>query len=101
MKRNPFNMEKNGSIYDSKHYLESVILCNQYDPTAIEQKRNFSPKARRKAYDIMMGIYEGITTNLDSFSTYVNYIPNPNASRGRWDCHNPDRGKIIKILEVK
>jgi len=50
MKRNPFNMEKNGSIYSSTHYIPGVILCNQFDPTAIEQKRNFSIKARKKAF---------------------------------------------------
>jgi len=41
MKRNPFNMERNKSIYSSTHYIPAAILCNQYDPTAIEQKRNF------------------------------------------------------------
>ena len=98
MKRNPFNMEKNGSIYSSTHYIPGVILCNQFDPTAIEQKRNFSIKARKKAFKKMHSLYENRTTNFGSFSAYMNYLPNIKANRGRWKKHFNDRIKILKIL---
>ena len=100
MKRNPFNMEKNKSIYSSTHYIPAVILCNQYDPTAIEQKRNFSKKALKKAFNKMHSLYKDRTTNLDSFSRYMNYLPNIKANRGRWKKYFNDRIKILKILET-
>ena len=99
MKRHPFNMEKNKSIYDSIHYISSVILCTKHDPTAIEQKRNFSLKARKKAFKIMHSLYKNRTTNFGSFSTYVNYIPNIKANRGRWKKYFNDRVEILKVLE--
>ena len=100
MKRNPFNMEKNKSIYSSTHYIPAVILCNQYDPTAIEQKRNFSKKALKKAFNKMHSLYKNRTTNFGSFSRYMNYLPNIKANRGRWKKYFNDRIKILKILET-
>jgi len=100
MKRNPFNMERNKSIYSSTHYIPAAILCNQYDPTAIEQKRNFSLKARKKAFKNMHNLYKNRTTNFGSFSAYMNYLPNIKANRGRWKKHFNDRIKILKILET-
>ena len=94
-------MEKNGSIYSSTHYIPGVILCNQFDPTAIEQKRNFSIKARKKAFKKMHSLYENRTTNFGSFSAYMNYLPNIKANRGRWKKYFNDRVKILKVLEVK
>ena len=94
-------MEKNKSIYSSTHYIPAVILCNQYDPTAIEQKRNFSKKALKKAFNKMHSLYKDRTTNLDSFSRYMNIIPNIKANRGRWgDSYLSDIIKIKKILET-
>ena len=93
-------MEKNGSILSSTHYVPGVILCNQFDPTAIEQKRNFSLKARKKAFKKMHSLYENRTTSFRSFSAYMNYLSNIKANRGRWKKHFPDRIKILKILET-
>jgi len=98
-KRNPFNMEKNKSIYNSTHYIPAVILCHQYDPTAIEREKNFTKKALQKAYDIMLELYPDRTTSFESFSTYMNYIPNIKANKGRWSKYLNDREKIIKILD--
>ena len=93
-------MERNKSIYNSNHYIPAVILCNQYDPTAIEQKRNFSLKARKNAYNKMLELYPDRTTNFASFSRYMNFLPNKNANRGRWKKYFNDRTKILKILET-
>ena len=63
-----------------------------------EREENFTKKALQKAYDKMLELYPDRTTSFESFSTYMNYIPNIKANKGRWSKYLDDREKIIKIL---
>ena len=67
--------------------------------TGSEKKENFTKKALQQAYDIMLELYPDRTTSFESFSTYMNYIPNIKANKGRWSKYFNDREKIIKILD--
>ncbi len=93
--RNPFNMEKDGSIINSNHYVLAVTITNQYDPTAIEQKRKYAKSAKIKAYKLMKTLYSGTTTSFESFAAYVDVVPT-GKTRGRWDIFI-ENGEIERI----
>ena len=96
--KNPLEMEKNGSILNARDYIISVTLCNQYDPTARETGRRFAKSAISKAYKQIKYIRKGTTTNIQSFSSYMNVVPTLK-TRGRWDKYITN-GEIEMINQM-
>ena len=100
-KEHSFNMEKDGSIIKSNDYILSVVLTNQYDPTAIERAEPYTKSARLKSFKQMKKLKPWIKTNFESFSSYVNVIPTLK-TKGRWDKYisngevNEVRNMLIK-----
>ncbi len=93
-KRNPFNMEVNGSILNSVHYVTAVTLANQFDPMAIKREQKFTRETILEVYSIMTKIFGNKDTNIESFAGYINCIATNKAIRGRWNKYIPELNKL-------
>ena len=90
----PFNMEKDGSILNSTHFVMAVTLANQFDPMAIKREQRYTRETALEVYSIMRKIFGEKSTNIESFKNYIDCIATNKAIRGRWRKYIPELNKL-------
>jgi hypothetical protein len=85
-KKNPLNMERDGSPLKSKHFFPCIAKMHEIEPEVMKSMggKSYSSKALREGWKYSKQQYPGHTTSLQSFSQYMNIVSNPAANRGRW-----------------
>lgn len=97
-KSNPFNMEKDGSILNSTHFVMAATLANQFDPMAIKREQRYTRETALEVYSIMEKAFGRKTTNIASFKNYIDCIATNKAIRGRWRKYIPELNKLRNAL---
>ena len=97
-KSNPFNMEKDGSILNSTHFVMAATLANQFDPMAIKREQRYTRETILEVKAIMEKAFGKKTTTYASFKNYIDCIATNKAIRGRWRKYIPELNKLRNAL---
>ena len=93
-KETPFNMEIDGSILNSPHFVMATTLANQFDPMAIKREQRYTRETALEVYAIMEKVFGKKSTNIMSFKNYIDCVATNKAIRGRWRKYIPELNKL-------